>query len=1102
MLNNGAVLNNLANGEIRFTGPDNALRTTAGVGTLNNAGLLASGGQNIEINVTAANFLGGSTVNAGSKIAYLYAGSDNYSGSLTLTGDVRLNSGAHNFADGTVVNGSGTLSQVGGSTVMNNVTMNKAYALGSGNTLTIAPTKTFTVNGGLSIDANGADTAIVGGGTLVIPNSATTTITGGGNNDFYIDNVTVNNAGLINLNQPSASHVSVLNNGAVLNNLASGEIRFTGLDNRLLTTAGSGTVNNAGLLSSGGQDISINVTTANFLNGSTVNAGSKIAYLYAGSDNYSGNVSFTGNNVVMSSGSHTVNGAITANAGTTFTVAGGVVNLADGSMLNLADNLVFSGGAINLVGTGTGTTLSAGSTLSLSGKAIGGSGVLTNQGTLNFTNSTLAGSLTNQGTLNVGPGTSSVDGALLDLQSGSVNIAGGATLGKNSGVMNWAGGALNGPGNLVTAGGASVEFNGSGSRVLNNLGLNAGALNLSAGSLDVQSGSLLINGGNVAGGATLAVSGGTLGNSGLLQVQGTLALSGGSVTGAGTVGLTGVLDKTGSGTVALANTLNNSGAVQVNGGTLSLTGGGTHSGTFAAAATGTVDFQGGNHNFADGAVFSGPGSFDGGGILNITGTGVGLQFNAGTSINLNALAFGGSGNITNLGTVNGTGLTLPGSFVNGAGAAANFSNVTIAGNLFNSGDFNVGGTVTIAGTQAQQLGGVLTIPAGATLDMSNPSGQFSWQDGTIGGLGTLGFSGGGTFLFAGAGDRVIDGLNFAFNNLILPDGSLTLQSGSLTLTGTTVLPAGVALNLYGGTLTNNGTLDVAGAFSLTGGAFAGSGSLTMSGGSLSLPAGNAVAWTNSGVLTNTGTLDLADSTITNAIDNLGTINLGSGLSFTQAVTNTGTISAQAGTSVFTGGLDQNAGGNIVLNGGNLQGNVNLNAGSISGSGTVNGNVVIGNATLAPGFSPGSIVINGNLNLGPGSVLNIEIGGLVQGSGYDWIKVNGTANLAGTLNVNNFGGFVAAPGSQFTFINFNASSGSFAVVNLPLAPNFLLASAFNGLTISVPAPSIPASSVLGGDSISVAIERLFNNDEVAATLAMIVPVARGEDQREIEVEGCR
>ncbi|MBL8414140.1 MAG: hypothetical protein JNM42_06865, partial [Propionivibrio sp.] len=754
--------------------------------------------------------------------------------------------------------------------------------------------------------------------------------------------------------------------------------------------------------------------------GGTVSASSGAIQLNTGG-NHSGTLNLTGN-VQFNGGTHNfadgnvVNGALNLN--------GANANF-DNATINNALN--YTAGSVG-INSGKTLTLASSSSETLSGLNIGGNGTLLNQGALTLNNVTLSGSLSNQGTLNISSGSSAINGAAFDLTGGSVTIAGGASLTKNGGAFNWSGGALIGAGNFIPSGGALVNVNGLGALVLDGPNLNADSFNITGGSLDVQSGSLGITGGNLASGSTLTLSGGTLTNSGALNVAGTLDLAGGALAGAGTLNVSGTLNHTSLGPTVIPNALNNTGLVKAVNGTLSLTGGGSHAGTFLANNLATIDFQGGTHNFADGTVFSGPGSFDGGGVLNVTGITSGLQFAAGTTINLNALALGGSGNLTNLGSVSGSSLTLPGNFTNQAGASASLTNVTIAGNLYNRGNFTTGGVVNVAGPVAQQLGGVMTLPASSTLDMSNPAGVFSWVDGTIGGAGTLGFSGGGTFLFAGTGDRVIDGLNFAFTNLTLPDGSLTLQSGSLTLSGATVLPAGVALNLFGGTLTNNGSLDVAGAFSLTGGAFGGTGSLTMSGGSLSLPAGNSVAWTNSGTLTNTGTLNLASSTITNAIDNLGTINLGGGLVFTQIVTNTNTINAQVGNALFVNGLIQNA-GNIVLNGGSLQGDVTLNAGSISGTGTVNGNMLIGNATIAPGFSPGAVTITGNLNLGAASVLNIELGGLAQGTGYDWINVLGTANLAGTLNVSSYGAYIPAAGSSYSFMSFGSSTGSFASTNL-------------------------------------------------------------------------
>jgi hypothetical protein len=734
---------------------------------------------------------------------------------------------------------------------------------------------------------------------------------------------------------------------------------------------------------------------------------------------------------------------------------------------------------------------------------------------------------------------SSFSGPLLNLNApgGNVVFAAGSTFSGGTVTTSGAGNTVFNAGVVsfnstlasalpLSIGGASVAFNaattapalamGSGSATfaqattLTDINLTGGTLTIhggvaqliAGGTWDVGAGSALnlpAPGGSITAGATLNVSGGSVNYGAGLAVAGNLGLSSGSLAGTGpiAVDVAGTISKTGAGTFTVATILNNGGSVNTTAGALSLNGGGAHTGTFTAESGSTLAFQGGTHTFLNGAVLAGPGVFDGGGALNLSGSTSGLTVAADATVNLNALAFGGSGALTNLGTASGSGVGLPGDFTNAAGATANLTNVTIGGSLFNYGNFNTGGTVTVAGLQGQQLGGVLSIPSGATLNMASPSGVFSWQDGTIGGTGTLGFPGGGTFLFAGVGDRVIDGLNFAFNNLTLPDGSLTLRSGSLTLAGTTVLPAGVALNLVGGALTNNGTLDVGGAFSLTGGAFGGTGSLTLSGGNLSLPSNNSVAWTNSGTLTNTGTLNLASSTITNAIDNQGTVNLGGGLTFTQQLTNTGTVHAQSGNAVFANGLVQNA-GDLVLEGGTLQGNVDLNAGSIRGTGTVNGSVTVGNATMAPGFSPGSLDITGDLTLGPSSVLNIELGGLTRGTGFDAINVQGTAYLGGTLNVLQVGGFVAPAGSSFAFMSATNRSGAFSAVNLPPPIQFDSSS----LLLSVPGPVFTPETLLIADPVSIATQRILPMEELIAELGVMAPSPPTDTEREIELEGCR
>jgi hypothetical protein len=494
-------------------------------------------------------------------------------------------------------------------------------------------------------------------------------------------------------------------------------------------------------------------------------------------------------------------------------------------------------------------------------------------------------------------------------------------------------------------------------------------------------------------------------------------------------------------------------------------------------------------------------------VLVGTASGAGLTLNGGTSstpIDLTELAFSGTGNISNLGFVKGSTLTLPGDFVNGLGASAEFDSVTIGGRLLNSGHLGVMGTVTVAGSMTQQLAGDMTIASGGKLVMNQPSGVFRWVNGTIGGAGGLEFLNGSEFEFFGNGDRVINGLNFSFPDLTLPNGSLTVRSGSLTLGGNSVLPAGVDLNLEGGTLTlpPNSSLAISGDFNVSGGAFTGPGNLNMAGGSLSLSPTNTVAWTNSGALTNTGTLNLAGSTITNAIDNQGTINLGGGLTFTQPLTNRGTLNVQSGTSSFSGGVQQQS-GDVVLSGGTLQGDLTLATGSLRGNGTVDGTVTIGTVTMSPGASPGKLMVTGNLVLNAASVVSIELGGTVPTTGYDWIQVGGTATLAGTLNVSQIGGFVAPPGSSFSILQFASSTGAFsaggslpATVTLSYTPTAVLLS---GVPVVIappplpPLPPLPPPIPPDEDLPPGALPGRDRNDDTVPGM---------DPEPEIEVEGCR
>jgi fibronectin-binding autotransporter adhesin len=97
----------------------------------------------------------------------------------------------------------------------------------------------------------------------------------------------------------------------------------------------------------------------------------------------------------------------------------------------------------------------------------------------------------------------------------------------------------------------------------------------------------------------------------------------------------------------------------------------------------------------------------------------------------------------------------------------------------------------------------------------------------------------------------------------------------------------------------------------------------------------------------------------------------------------------------------------------------LQAGLLTGQGTIAGKV--SNAgTIAPGLSAGTLNIANDLSLTPASTLQIEIGGLTQGSQYDLLtEAGGVAlNLDGTLNVTLINSFVPTAADTFTVVDSN------------------------------------------------------------------------------------
>lgn len=141
---------------------------------------------------------------------------------------------------------------------------------------------------------------------------------------------------------------------------------------------------------------------------------------------------------------------------------------------------------------------------------------------------------------------------------------------------------------------------------------------------------------------------------------------------------------------------------------------------------------------------------------------------------------------------------------------------------------------------------------------------------------------------------------------------------------------------------------------------------------------------------------------------------------------------------------------MLLVAGNTLGPVGVLTGAtLGGTGFISGDVTIDtNGTLAPGAAgtaPGTLTINGNLDLNSGALLSYNFGqaGVVGGPLNDLVNVNGDLALDGTLNV------TTAPGGSF-------DPGIYRVFN------YTGTLTDNGLTVgSVPTPDFTLQTAVPG-----------------------------------------
>jgi autotransporter-associated beta strand protein len=370
---------------------------------------------------------------------------------------------------------------------------------------------------------------------------------------------------------------------------------------------------------------------------------------------------------------------------------------------------------------------------------------------------------------------------------------------------------------------------------------------------------------------------------------------------------------------------------------------------------------------------------------------------------------------------------------------------TLTGTNTSDAPVTITGGAIAADTNARLgLGGPLTLNGGAfrytaafddlrALVVGSSGGSLDTQNYSV--THSTGISGTGTLAKLGSGTLTLSAANTLSGSVSLAAGTLAVAHDSALGTGT--------LSLDGGTLqASGGTRTLANAVTLNADTtISGSNALTLTG-PLTLARSRELTVTNSTL-----------TTISGAIGESGGVRtftkLGSGtLELTGANTYTGGTLIGAGTVKINNstGSAFGTGAVTVASGATLTG-----AGSFSGAFQNNG-------IYSPGNSP-TLQTLSSFNQGSSGTLIMELGGLLRGTQYDALNVNGTMTFGGTLNVNLISGYMPASGASFNLFDWGSASGTFATLNLPALTSGLswnTSSLYTDGTISVSAIPEPST----------------------------------------------
>jgi fibronectin-binding autotransporter adhesin len=700
--------------------------------------------------------------------------------------------------------------------------------------------------------------------------------------------------GNLQMGMAAGTSALTIQNGSTLSSTVATGSNFVGGANganATMTVTGPGTSwsTAAGIIVGGATSAT---GTLNIANGASVSAGGNFS-LGQGNIGGTGVLNLTGGSTLTSglatlfaiSGSNTtanisgvgsrwnVNGAMNVGRGLGGSGGGsGTLNVTNGGAVAATGIISIGGNNLSGTGTGTATVSGAGSQLSTSSALnIGafGSGTLTVSNGATATANTVAmtaaaastatlnvsgGSTLSTGALTAGPGTSQAnfDGATLRASASNTAFVSGFTgtgLNIAAGGLTLDTGAFNVTAASPFSGVGALTKTGTGTAVFTGNSTYTGGTTISAGTLQLgnggTSGSIA---GNVTNNGTLAFdrsdtvsyAGQISGTGAVNQIgTGTTVLSGANTYAGGTSITAGTLQVS-----ADANLGNASGALTVDGGTLSNTA------AFTSARAVTLGTNGGT--FDTQANLSLSGTIGGTGALTKTGTGTltltgsnayagGTFLNAGTvAVSSDANLGSASGALTfNGGTLQNTANVASARAVTlnaGGGTLQTTGNLTLSGAIGGTGALTKADAGTLLLTGNNGYTGGTTIAAG-TLQLGN-GGTSGSITGDVTNNGALVFnrsdsvtfggaiSGSGSVTQAGSGTTVLSGTNAYTGTTTVQAGTLLVDGNQSGATGLTTVQSGATL---GGTGTLGGNVTIASGGTLSPGNAGAVGALTVNG---------------------------------------------------------------------------------------------------------------------------------------------------------------------------------------------------------------------------------------------------------------------------------